>query len=214
MYESVDEVTKRIKNKRSNYLEQTKLAKNKHSNQKISFYFSKILLAIIFFLSSAIFINYSTKNRNLYEKYVFTDSISFQKFQNIYQKYFGKIIPKTNKQNTQTVFADTSTKEVQINKYYDGVMLTYPETQTINSLKSGIVVFSGNKDNYGNVLIVQGVDGADIWYGNISNISVKLYDYVDKNTVLGQTTDNISYIVINKDGKYLNYEEYIKQNSN
>ena len=93
-------------------------------------------------------------------------------------------------------------------------MLKYPSKQAINSLKGGIVVFNGTKDNYGNVLIVQGVDGADIWYGNISNISVALYDYVEENQVLGETTDNKAYIVINKDGNYLNYEEYTKQTEN
>ena len=214
MVESADEVAKRIKNKRNNYLE-TKKDKNNQTSNKISALFSQVLLAIIFFLGSAIYINYSTNNKKLYEKYVFTNSLSFQKFQNLYQKTFGKIIPATNDEPAATVFNENNNStDIEISKYYDGVMLKYPSKQAINSLKGGIVVFNGTKDNYGNVLIVQGVDGADIWYGNISNISVALYDYVEENQVLGETTDNKAYIVINKDGNYLNYEEYTKQTEN
>ena len=37
----------------------------------------------------------------------------------------------------------------------------------------------------GNTVIIQGVDGVDIWYGNLTNVSVKLYDYVEKDKLIG-----------------------------
>ena len=40
--------------------------------------------------------------------------------------------------------------------------------------------------------------------------SVKLYDYVEKSTYLGQTKDNNLYLVYSKDGKFLNYKEHLK----
>ena len=67
----------------------------------------------------------------------------------------------------------------------------------------------GEKENYGDVIIVQGIDGVEIWYGNMANTSVKLYDYIEKGTLLGEVTDNILYLVYSKDGNILNYQEYL-----
>lgn len=40
--------------------------------------------------------------------------------------------------------------------------------------------------------------------------SIKLYDYVEKSTYLGTTKDNTLYLVYQKDGKFLDYKEYLK----
>ena len=53
------------------------------------------------------------------------------------------------------------------------------------------------------------IDGVDEWYGNIENVNVKLYDYVSKGELLGDC-NNYLYLVYKKDGKVLNYEEYLK----
>ena len=73
-----------------------------------------------------------------------------------------------------------------------------------------MVVYLGEKENYGNVVIIEGIDGIDIWYGNMETISVKLYDYVEKSSYLGQTKDNNLYLAYSKDGKFLDYKEYLK----
>ena len=39
--------------------------------------------------------------------------------------------------------------------------------------------------------------------------SLKLYDYVDKGTLVGEV-NNTLYLVFSKGDKYLNYEEYLK----
>ena len=67
----------------------------------------------------------------------------------------------------------------------------------------------GEKEGYGNTVIVQGIDGIDIWYGNVTNISISLYDYIDKKSLLGTTKDDVLYLVYKKDGEILNYEEYL-----
>ena len=77
-------------------------------------------------------------------------------------------------------------------------------------LESGIVLFIGEKENYGNVIIIEGVDGVDIWYGNMKTTSVKLYDYVESGDLLGETLNDNLYLVYSKDGKFLNYEDYLK----
>ena len=61
---------------------------------------------------------------------------------------------------------------------------------------------------YGNTVIVQSVDGADIWYGNITNVSVKLYDYVEKDKLIGEVNGDKLYLVIKKDNNFIKYEDY------
>ena len=40
---------------------------------------------------------------------------------------------------------------------------------------------------------------------------MKLYDYVEKGKLLGETKDNNLYLVYQKDGQYLDYKEYIEK---
>ena len=95
-----------------------------------------------------------------------------------------------------------------IENYKDGEVLTLTTNTLINSLQSGIVVYCGEKDDYGNTVIIQGVDGVDIWYGNLTNVSVKLYDYVEKDKLIGETNSDLLYLVIKKDNNFLKYEDY------
>ena len=78
----------------------------------------------------------------------------------------------------------------------------------VPSLKEGMVVFIGKKDNYGNTIIIEDLDGVNIWYGNIENTSLKLYDYVEAGTLLGEANKDL-YMVFSKDDNYLDYEDYL-----
>ena len=82
-------------------------------------------------------------------------------------------------------------------------------TKTITYLESGIVVFIGKKDEYGDTIIIQQIDGIDVWYGNVTNSNIKIYDYVEKGQLLGEVVDNKLYLVFQKKGEYLNYKEYL-----
>lgn len=166
---------------------------------------SKFLIAIIFFLVSIIFTNISDNNLLLYKEYVLTESLPFTKIKGWYEELFGEVLPDSK--NNQMVF-DGKLLYKDIKDYYDGEELTLNNNTLINNITSGIVVFIGDKDNYNNTVIIQGVDGVDAWYGNLENVSVKLYDYVEKNTVLGQTRDDKLYLVLKKDNNYLKYEDY------
>ena len=166
---------------------------------------SKFLLAIIFFLLSVIFTNFSDKNLLLYKEYVLTESLPFTKIKGWYEDLFGEVLPK--KETVQTVFEGKLVYK-DISDYLEGEKLTVSDKSIIYNITSGMVVFIGEKEGYGNTVIVQGVDGVDIWYGNLENVSVKLYDYLDKQTVLGQTKDDSLYLVIKKDNVAIKYENY------
>lgn len=177
---------------------------------KISKYLTKILFSVIFFLLSLIFIKSSTTNHDLYQQYFFTDSMSFAKLNDWYQKYFGKIVPiaDVTATNSESVFNETLSYETMDN-YLNGKLLTVSNNYMVPTLNSGIVVFLGDKDGYGKTCIIQGVDGVDIWYGNLNTDNINLYDYVKKGTFIGPTNSTNLYLVFMKDNNYISYEEYM-----
>lgn len=184
---------------------------NKTSKSILSIYFSKILLSIIFFLVSIIYIKSSPTNHDSYESLFFSDSISFAKINSWYQHYFGSIVPLTDvtEKNTETVFNETLNYETMDN-YLDGKILTVANNYMVPTIESGIIVYMGEKDSYGNTLIIQGSDGVDIWYGNVITDNLNLYDYVKKGTFIGPTKSTNLYLVFMKDNNYITYEEYFK----
>ena len=70
---------------------------------------------------------------------------------------------------------------------------------------SGIITFIGEKEGYNNTIIVQQSNGYYAWYGNVTE-KVKLYDYVEKGTVIGTATDEYYYVLL-KDDKPVNINE-------
>lgn len=175
-------------------------------NKYIRIYISKILITVIITLVISILIKANYKYKNIFYKYIFDTNFSFTKVSSMYNKYFGSII-KIPTYNSKTVFNE-NLNYIEKEKYYDGVKLKVENNYVVTSQDSGIVVFIGNKDNYGKVVIIQQITGVDLWYGNINNTNVKLYDYVKKGDVIGEVVDYL-YLVYKKDGKILNYEDFI-----
>lgn len=168
-------------------------------------FISRFLIAMIFFLVSIIFTNYSDKNLLFYKEHVLTESLPFTKIKSWYEDLFGEVLPK-DKSTQMVMNGHLVYKEIE--DYKDGEALTLNAGTLINNITSGVVVFVGNKDDYGQTVIVQGIDGTDIWYGNLTNVSVSLYDYIEKNTLLGETLSDKLYLVIKKNNEYLKYEDY------
>lgn len=186
-----------------------KVSSNILKSKYISFLFTRTLLGIIVILVSAIYVNMNDKNLKIYKEKLFEKSLSFNKISKSYNKVFGKVLPlEIEKGTTKTVFNDGLSYS-KIDKYENGFKLDMT-SNAVTSLYDGIVVFIGNKDTYKNTVIVQGSDGVDIWYGNVSNVSVTLYDYITKDTIIGEAADNTLYLVFNKENEYLGYEEYLK----
>ena len=175
-------------------------------NRKARIFITKSLITIIITLVILIFIKANSTFKSYFYKYVYEDNLAFTKISNIYNKYFGSII-EIPTYNEKTVFNE---KIIYKNKekYYDGVKLEVDNNYILQTQESGLVVFIGKKENYGNVVIIQQVNGIDMWYGNVNHLNVKLYDYVEKGTVLGEVNDYL-YLVYKKDGNILNYEEFI-----
>ena len=92
--------------------------------------------------------------------------------------------------------------------YKDGVKLSVSEKYLVPILESGIVIFIGDKDDYGKTIIIEQVDGVKTLYGNISNININLYDYVSKGEFLGSANGNTMYLVFQNNEGYIDYKKY------
>jgi len=201
-----EEIIKRIKRKRQNYFNNVDSKKN---SKYISNLFTRTLVAVIVVLISAIYVNASDKNLKSYKENLFEKSLSFNKVSSAYNKVFGNVMPlELDKGTTKSVFNEGISYS-DITKYENGYKLTLTNNM-VTSLYDGIVVFIGEKEGYGNTIIVQGSNGVDIWYGNVTNVGVSLYDYIDKDTMLGESIDSNLYLVFNKENQFLGYEEYLK----
>ena len=163
--------------------------------KSIKNYISKTFITIIIFLVILILFKTNLNFKSTFYKYVFESNLPFSKINKIY-----------NKENTVVDEKFIYTKK---EKYFDGVKLNVGSNYLVHAQESGIVVYIGNKENYGNVVIIQQINGIDIWYGNINNPNVKLYKYIKKGELIGDVNE-ILYLVYKKDGNILNYEDYIQ----
>jgi len=184
---------------------------NNEDNKKIKylkFLITRVLLSIILVISVSIYIKLDQENVVLVEKYFFEENLQFTKINNWYKENLGEIIPDVNK-NSELVFSSSEIKNREYIEYENGVKINLGSKSPISVLNGGIVVFIGKKDNYGNTIIIQGNDGIDYWYGGITNVSINLYDYIEKDTLIGESINDYIYLVLQKDGKYIKYEEIL-----
>ncbi len=169
----------------------------------------KSLIVVLLFLSSMIFIRQNDKNKKIFKEKVYNNSLSFTKIYNLYSKYLGDALPfkDTIKDDTKKVSNEKITYS-SIKKEGDDYLLVVPSNYTLQSIKSGIVIEVKKDDKYKNIVKIQDKSGVNITYKNLSEVEVKLYDYVEKGEILGSTSDKL-YINFEKDGKYLSYEKYL-----
>jgi stage IV sporulation protein FA len=206
---NVEDIIKKNKEKRRNYTSGEKKEELPKNIKYLKGLISRILITIIFVLGSIIYTNINSDNKKLYKKYVLENSLSFTKINNLYNDLFGEIdFIKKNKDNSKPVFNNISYANIE--NYKNGVKLNVSPNETISVITSGIVVYIGEKEELGNTIIIQGNDGVDIWYSNLTDTNIKVYDYIESGTILGTSNSNEVYLTLLKDGKYMNYEEYIK----
>ena len=74
----------------------------------------------------------------------------------------------------------------------------------------GYVMGRGEKEGIGKTVIIQQSDGIDVWYGNLSTTTMKLYDYVEDNAIIGEAKENKLYMIFQKDGVEIDYKEVLK----
>ncbi len=181
--------------------------KNKKKNiqglNKLSKLISKFMILVIILLLVLIVLKICPDLKSK----VFDSNINLSGLNALYTEYFGGILP-TSKKTSTTVSKETipySNKE----KYKDGVKLTVTNDYTVMSQSTGLIIYAGEKENYGNTIIVQRPDGVEVWYANLKNTNVSLYDYIKQDQIIGTVNGTNLYMVFAKDGKYLDYKKYL-----
>ena len=182
-----------------------------HKNNKSSFFnLTKFLILVCLTLVVLIGLKKNLKFKTLFYEKVYDDHFTFAKVNKAYKDIFGSPIPFEDffKENVTPVFNEKLQYSVA-SKYYDGVNLEVSENLLVPVIESGMVVFIGEKENYGNTVIIEQIDGTDVWYGNVINLNLKLYDYVEKGTILGNADGKNLYLVFKEDGKTVEYTKYV-----
>ena len=157
-----------------------------------------IFIIIFFFLCLAI------DNNFINQDVILKNSVDFSYIRSKTRILFGNFLNKK-----ELYVTSEKIKYKDITKYQDGFKLTVDRNYVIKSLKSGVVIYIGNIEGFGKTVTVNCDDGTNISYSNLENISVKPYDYIDKNKILGSTIDNNLYLTFEKNKEYLSYEEYL-----
>lgn len=170
----------------------------------------RCLAVVVLFLVLAIVSKSNKTYKDIITTNIYEKNISFAKIKKLYTKYLGGIQPLNKVIDTETPVFSEKLEYLDSSIYHDGVKLQVSPNYLVPIQAEGMVIYIGEKENYGNVVIIEGIDGIDIWYGNMETTSVKLYDYVEKGAYLGTSKDDTLYLAYQKDGNFLDYKEYLK----
>lgn len=180
--------------------------KGKKFKKKFKSFINRVLISLCLLIICLILIKVSPKAKDFIKTKVFNSAFNFSLVNKYYEKYFGSL--NINKSvDSQTVSGQINYEEGE--KYLDGVRVK-TLGNNVYAIESGIVIFKGNKDGYNDTVIIQTSNGYDMWYGNLKNINVNIYDYVNKNDLISESNDKL-YLVINKDNKFYTYKEYLSE---
>lgn len=208
MSNELEKLKNSMREKRRNLLNNEKVVDKPFSFSK---FMSKLLITVILTMFVLIGIKTHTGFKEGFYNKVFNTTFSFATVNKWYQDFFGSPLPFQNlfSSNIKPVFNETLTYNEK-EAYLEGVKLNVGDKYLIPAMDPGIVIFIGDKEEYGNTLIVQQIDGTDVWYSNVANFNVSLYDFVEKGSLIGEVNENELYLVFEKDGEFLDYNEYIQ----
>ena len=178
--------------------------------KKIYIFLIKTQLCLIIFLILAILSKHNSiyKEKIAYELY--ENHLSFSKIRTFYNHYLGGIFPLDDiKTKKEKLVFDEKINYKSIAPFQKGAILEVQNNYPVPSQDSGVIIYIGKKEEYGNVIIIEGQNNIDTWYGNICNSTLKIYDYIEKGSYIGETCDEKLYLVYSKDNNFLNYQDYL-----
>lgn len=179
---------------------------NSKLKRKIKSFINKVLISIIILLIGLIINKRNPSFSKKINKKLFEENINFIKLKKTYNKYFGKYIGETKQ--VEDVFTEKMNYKSK-SIYKDGVKLEVESGYLIPAIESGIVVYEGEKEGYGYTVIVEQINGINVWYSNINPKDIKMYDYINKGDLIGEAKDKKIYLLFEQKGKFLDYKKYI-----
>lgn len=177
-------------------------------NKFISFINLSLFLLLIFVVNLVLCKTNSSYKDFIY-KYVYSNNLSFSKYEELIDKYLGEIIPDNNKNKDTSFVFNEKLNYNSLEEIENGVIINIDKNQTINAFESGVVVFNGEKDGYGNTLIIEQIDGCEAWYIGLDTSNINIYDYIEKNTIIGESLSDNFTMYFKNDGEVVDYKKYI-----
>ena len=177
--------------------------------RNIKIWISKFCISIILFLMGMIFVKKNPSSKQWLTQKIFEESFPFQQMQVLYEKYFGNAL-SINKviSKTEPVFHESFSYE-SVEAYQNGARVKVENHLAIPALESGVVIYIGEKEDLGETIAIEQVDGVVTYYSHLHTVHKNLYDYVEKGEVLGEAFDDEVYLAFQKKGEYLNYQDYL-----
>lgn len=180
--------------------EEYKNKKDSKANNIFKKILSKLFTIVIFTMIVITLSNMSPKFKSFIVDKVLNSTIDFSFVNKLSNKVTN--VFKTSNNTLPVVKEENNRKE----RYKDGIKYIVNKGTSVNIKDSGIVTYIGNKDGYNNTVIIQQSNGYYAWYGNIKE-EVKLYDYIESGSKIGETLTNEYYYVLLKDNKPVNLNE-------
>ena len=178
-------------------------------NKIIKSFLFKSMISILLFLIFLIGIKTDKDFEKIIYKSFYHNNISFAKFNDTYNKLFGDLFPLNNISDLSVEVFNEKINYLSFNEYKDGVLLTLEDGYLVPFIDDGIIIFKGYKKDYGNVIVVQNSDDLEIWYCNIKNNNINLYEYVEKGDYVGEVDNNKLVLVFYRNGEIEDYKKYI-----
>lgn len=158
----------------------------------------KTLYTIIVFLIGMIITKENPSYKEIINNTIYKDNMDYIKIKKAYNKFFDN-----RKEKTKSVFTEQlDYKEKEEIK--DGVKLKVSNNYLVPVLESGIIIYLEDDR-----VVISQVNGINVEYKNITINNYKLYDYIEKGKLLGETKNDSLYLKFEKDGEYLDYKKYI-----
>jgi stage IV sporulation protein FA len=169
--------------------------------KKEVFIFKILASALLFLIVAILFRDHTARfdsARNLVTKAMDTD-FKFATVAKWYEDKFGKplaLLPFADEEGAKTEvqkeYAVPASGKILENfeKNGKGIMIETNKGAEVKAVKEGKVTFAGVKDGLGKTVIIQHADQSESWYGNLSDVKVRLFDYVDKQAVVGTVSDS------------------------
>ena len=180
--------------------EEYKNKKDSKANNIFKKILSKLFTIVIFTMIVITLSNMSPKFKSFIVDKVLNSTIDFSFVNKLSNKVTN--VFKTSNNTLPVVKEENNRKE----RYKDGIKYIVNKGASVNIKDSGIVTYIGNKDGYNNTVIIQQSNGYYAWYGNIKEV-VKLYDYIESGSKIGETLTNEYYYILLKDNKPVNLNE-------
>jgi len=201
------------------YLNKQKKSKTKNKSKEIDnpvrsmilSFINRTLISGILLLSVLCMIKMNPDTKKQVYQTVYGNNFSFASFQKWYKKYFGNLFPEEITKNMgkdQMVFQESFVYQKKEN-IENGVRVSVGRGYLMPVLESGLVVFMGEKEGIGETLIIQQVNGVDAWYVGVIPKDIKLYDYVEKGSLLGEAREKTLDLYFQKEGVFVDYKDYI-----